>query len=194
MGISNSWSIILILLQRYTGVLRTYAWGYCCTYSQCLQLPLQTAVFSSPVSKITLLSLKLDGFNFHLRLQPSLVLLTMPQSSMHVSSHFQTTPSIGSLPSAFAPLSTSCWFQHLSPEFLPLAVESEHPSGGVGHPSAGVGHPFAGVGYSSVEAGHFSAPAFPCSPNSYKRWESHSACSPVNNIIQIEAYKFSGHP
>ena len=74
------------------GVLRTYAWGYCCTYSQCLQLSLQTAVFSSPVLKITLSLLKLDGFSFHLRLQPSLVLLTMPQSSMHVSSHFQTIP------------------------------------------------------------------------------------------------------
>ena len=77
---------------RCNGVLGTYAWGYCCTYSQCLQLSLQTAVFSSPVLKITLSLLKLDGFSFHLRLQPSLVLLTMPQSSMHVSSHFQTIP------------------------------------------------------------------------------------------------------
>ena len=108
---------------------------------------------------------------------------------MHVSSHFKATPSVGSLPSVFASLSTACWFQHLSPELLLFAVESEHPSAGVGCPSAGVGYPSAGVGYSSPEVGHFSAPAFPCSPNGYRRWESHSACSPVNT--EIEACKFS---
>ena len=62
-------------------------WGYPCIYSQCLQLSLQTADFSSPVSKITLLSLELDGFSSHFCLQPSLVLLTMPRSNMHVLSH-----------------------------------------------------------------------------------------------------------
>ena len=149
-----------------TGVLSTHAWGYPCTYSQCLQLSLQTADFSSSVSKITLLSLELDGFSSHFCLQPSLVLLTMPRSNMHVSSHLETIPSIGSLPPVFASLSTACWSQHLSPELLLFAVESEHPS--------------AGVRYSSAGVGHFSAPAFPCSPICYRRWGSHNACSPVN--------------
>ena len=163
-----------------TGVLSTHAWGYPCTYSQCLQLSLQTADFSSPVLKITLLSLELDGFSSHFCLQPSLVLLTMPRSNMHVSSHLETTPSIGSLPSVFASLSTACWSQHLSPELLLFAVESVLFAVESVLFAVESEHPFAGVGYSSAGVGHFSAPAFPCSPICYRRWESHSACSPVN--------------
>ena len=75
-----------------TGVLSTHAWGYPCTYPQCLQLSLQTADFSSPVPNITLLSLELDGFSSHFCLQSSLVLLTMPRSNMHVSSHLRNYP------------------------------------------------------------------------------------------------------
>ena len=163
-----------------TGVLSTHAWGYPCTYSQCLQLSLQTADFSSPVSKITLLSLELDRFSSHFCLQPSLVLLTMSRSNMHVSSHLETTPSIGSLPSVFASLSTACWSQHLSPELLLFAVESVLFAVESVLFAVESEHPFAGVGYSSAGVGHFSAPAFPCSPICYRRWESHSACSPVN--------------